>query len=88
MIGFFIYCHYSACINDKDLGEYARDYYDYGRTVLACVSKGSHKFPDDDALDDYYFDKGEKFIKEMKELKKVDGVAYDLVFKLLRWKKF
>ena len=86
MIRFFIYCHYWACI--KDLGEYARDYYGYECTVLACVSKGSHKFLDDDAQDHYYFDKGEMFKNDMDALKKVYSVPYDLVFKLLRWKIF
>ncbi|PWA95214.1 AMP-dependent synthetase/ligase, AMP-binding enzyme C-terminal domain protein [Artemisia annua] len=75
----------TACIND--LGEYARDYYGYECTVFANVSKGSHKFPDDDAQDDYY-DRGEMFKNDMDAQKKVYSVSYDLVFKLLKWKIF
>ncbi|GJT42728.1 serine/threonine-protein kinase/endoribonuclease IRE1b [Tanacetum coccineum] len=71
-----------------DLGEYGRDFYGYGRTVLSCVSKLQHKFEDDDAQYDLDFENDVMFTNELDALKKVDGVAHDLVAKLLNWKLY
>ncbi|GKC10860.1 hypothetical protein Tco_1007642 [Tanacetum coccineum] len=69
-----------------DLGEYGQDFYGYGRTVLRCVIQ--HKFEDDDARYDLDFENDVMFTNELDALKKVDGVAHDLVAKLLNWKLY
>ncbi|GKE98029.1 hypothetical protein Tco_0021380, partial [Tanacetum coccineum] len=53
------------------------------RMALSYVSKLQHKFEDDDAQYDLDFENDVMFTNELDALKKVDGVAQDLIAKLL-----
>ncbi|GKD30588.1 hypothetical protein Tco_1241366 [Tanacetum coccineum] len=70
----------------SDLGEYGRDFYGYERTVLRCVSNPQRVFKDDHAQCDLDFENNVMFNADLDSLKKVDGVAHDLVSMLLVWK--
>ncbi|GKC35688.1 hypothetical protein Tco_1048072 [Tanacetum coccineum] len=69
----------------SDLGGYGRDFYGYERTVLRCVSNRERVFKDDHAQCDLDFENNVMFNVDLDSLKKVDGVAHDLVSMLLNF---